>query len=158
LNTAATGQKDASRSEKKNNKDENDTKEGMGVEMRIVDPNTSNKDLASSKLEKERKNQVLVEANQVKDKEKLDKERRRHRQRVLTQGDKLNYIKARKQSEHESSIKAKLLTNRTTTAGGIGHGRTPTRMTRSQSGARRATSPGNRSSSKNGRARTGAVR
>ena len=33
-------------------------KEGMGVEMRIVDPNTSNKDLASSKLEKERKNQV----------------------------------------------------------------------------------------------------
>ena len=30
----------------------------MGVEMRIVDPNTSNKDLTSSKLEKERKNQV----------------------------------------------------------------------------------------------------
>ena len=26
--------------------------------MRIVDPNTSNKDLTSSKLEKERKNQV----------------------------------------------------------------------------------------------------
>ena len=29
----------------------------------------------------------------MKDKEKLEKERRRHRQRVLTQGDKLNYIK-----------------------------------------------------------------
>ncbi len=29
----------------------------------------------------------------MKDKEKLDKERRRNRQRVLTQGDKLNYIK-----------------------------------------------------------------
>jgi cell division cycle 14 len=167
------GAKESSRGDRKGGEDgkrkgEAESKqEGVGVEMRIVDADTSTTSHSepeasnppSSKLEKERKNQVLVETNQVKDQERLEKERRRqHRHRVLTQGDKLNYIKARKQSEHESAIKAKLLTVRTNAAAAIGNGRTPTRLTRSQSGARRATSPGNRSSSKNGRARTGAVR
>jgi len=164
--------KDGSRAEKvgkeedgRRNTEEYSKQEGVGVEMRIVDAETSGSGQseqesrpAKSKLEKERKNQVLVETNQVKDKDRQEnKDRRRHRQRILTQGDKLNHIKARKQSEHDSLIKANMLAA-TRTKTSMCNGRTPTRLTRSQSGARRATSPGNRSSSKNGRARTGAVR
>ena len=57
----------------------------------------------------------------------------------------ISFLQARKQSEHDAA-KVKVPT------------KPGTRLTRSQSDARRANSPGTRSSSKNGRARTGAVR
>jgi hypothetical protein len=109
--------------------------------------------------------------------------------RVLTQGDKLNLIKARKQTttnlatcgghistntennQQRSSNRTKTANNTVKTtqpgtrtkqvnkAGSTGHKRDGSRpTTRSTSGARRPTSPANRSSSKNGRVKTGAVR
>jgi len=109
------------------------TKEVEKVEMKIVDKPLHRLEDANNKINQEKR-----ETN------KGDKKKNHHR--VLTQGDKLNLIKARKQSEHDAVIKNK------------SSAKPAPRMTRSQSGARRANSPGTRSSSKNGRARTGAVR
>jgi len=127
------------------------------VEMRIVDrpglEELNNKKNTQRQEKKEDLKEVrqLKEVKQPKDgkleprTERLEKKKNHHR--ALTQGDKLNLIKARKQSEHDATTK------------GIKAPTKPgTRLTRSQSGARRGNSPGTRSSSKNGRARTGAVR
>lgn len=87
--------------------------------------------------------------------------------RVLTQGDKLNLIKARKQlspakekGENSEKLpeKNKISSSRTVKPNMIPKRDGSTANTRSQSGARRPTSPATRSSSKTGRVRTGAVR
>lgn len=87
--------------------------------------------------------------------------------RVLTQGDKLNLIKARKQlspakekGENNEKLpeKNKISSSRTVKPNMIPKRDGSTANTRSQSGARRPTSPATRSSSKSGRVRTGAVR
>merc|ERR1711892_854211 len=87
--------------------------------------------------------------------------------RVLTQGDKLNLIKARKQlsptkekGENNEKLpeKTKIISSRTVKPNMIPKRDGSTANTRSQSGARRPTSPATRSSSKSGRVRTGAVR
>jgi len=91
--------------------------------------------------------------------------------RVLTQGDKLNLIKARKQlspgktlqekSENNEKLPEKdkkISSSRTVKPNMIPKRDGSTANTRSQSGARRPTSPATRSSSKSGRVRTGAVR
>jgi len=70
-------------------------------------------------------------------------------------------VQAKKQAEHERELKLKGLVGREKGAGGgllLSPRGAGSRLTRSQSGARRSHSPGTRSSSKNGRARTGAVR
>lgn len=117
------------------------------VEMRIVDKLEKHTlEDANNRCNRENKLQAL-QAMQANEKQP-DKRAGKNHHRALTQGDKLNLIKARKQSEHDMALKTKVLSQKTP----------PTRLTRSQSGARRPNSPNTRSSSKNGRARTGAVR